>query len=509
MGPAGADSDAAAALSLVERGEYDAAVARVKATLAVNPDSSAAHEVLGVALAKKGLLDEALREFKHAAGLAPKASTPWTKMGDVYLAKNDSENAKSCLLQAVALDPKDYRAHQRLGLIFEQERDVPLAIEHFEKGIVGPPPDYIGVKVDLATLYNQTRQFARSASLLESVVHSNTPNPAAHFALGTAYLGLRRTDDAIRSFSFMEKFDRDPARAEVAKGIAFREAGDLTRSLKELDAAIKAKPDWSLGHYEQGETLLAMRKLPEAIQSFSAAAAHNPKPVHARNRIAEILAAEKQYDSSAQAYEKLRSEGIADWKTYDGLATVYQVSGRLDAAKKVLLEACEKWPVAPVFLRLGLFYGYTKQYGPAKESLTTARGLSPADPRILKALSGVSLRTGDLTNAIALARKLLEIVPNSVDDMVYLAALLGETGSYEEAASGSTQALELNPKQLLAFNNLAVIQMKLGKLDEALKSANQAVALAPEDATVLDTLGWILYKRAEFAKAKPVSRKPR
>jgi tetratricopeptide (TPR) repeat protein len=496
------EPDLQAALQLVEDRAYDEALVKVKAVLAKDPDSAAAHEVLGVVLAKQNSLDEALKEFRQAAELDPHQSTPLTKMGDVYLAKKDLVNAKTYFLEAIALNPADYRANQRLGLIFQEEGDTSLAIDYFEKGIVGPPADYIGIKVDLASLYNQTQQFSKTVNLLEKLVHPETPDPAAHCALGTAYLALKRGNDAIASFTHMREYSSDPTRAQVALAVAYRETGDFQQSLKELDGAISSKPDWWAAYHEKGNTLAAMHNSEEAIQSYQVALKYSPAPVPIRNRIAEILADEKQCDAAAEAYEKIRSEGLATIETYAGLAAVYQAAGKFDDAMKTLQEACEKNPNSPyLFLRLGLVYGYRREYQPAKEALIEASTLSSADPRILKALSLVYLRTGDRPNAIEVAKRLLRTVPNSVQDRFYLGTLLDESKDYVGATAEYEQTLKLDPKYVLALNNLAITKTKLGKLGEALQLADQALALAPDNPALFDTQGWILYQRSEFAKA--------
>jgi tetratricopeptide (TPR) repeat protein len=496
-----ADPELLAALDLLEHQAFDEALVKVKGVLAKNPNSSAAHEVLGVVLAKQSSLDEALEEFRKAAELDPKQNTPLTKMGDVYLAKQDLVKAKTYFLQAVALNPADYRAHQRLGLIFQEEGDVSEAIAHFEKGIVGPPEDYIGVKVDLALLYNQTQQFNKTVSLLENLIRPETPNPAAHCALGTAYLALKRGDDAIASFTQMREFSADPVRAQIALGIAYRESGDYQQSLKELGDSTSAKPDWWMPYNEKAHTLEAMHNTEAAIQSYQTAAKYSPAPVQIKNHIAEILFNEKQYAAAIEAYEEIRSEGIATMETYAGLATVYQASGKSDEAIKVLKEICEKSPSPFSFLRLGLLYGYLRQYQPAKEALIKASTLSPADPRILKALSLIYLRTGDLANAIETAKKLLQTVPSSVEDRFFLGTLIEESKDYVGATAEYEEALKLDPKYVLALNNLAMTQMRLGKMDEALHLADQALSLSPEDPGLFDTEGWILFNKAEFTRA--------
>lgn len=489
-------------LGLIETGKYDQALAEIKTVLATNANSAPAHEIHGVALAKKQRLDEAVASFRKAGELNPTISTPWTKIGDIYLAKGDLENAKASLQRAIAIDPTDYRAHQRLGIVYDREGNVSQSIEHLEKGIIGPPADYLGVKVDLALLYNRTGQLTNTVKLLEPLVRPDTPSPAAHLALGTAYLGLKRNKEAIASFSQMQKFDPDPERAKVAMAIAYRHAGDFAQSLQLLEsAAISQSANAWLAHYQKAETLLALKRPMDAIQSFRKASTNNPNPTDPRNREAEILAAEKQYDGAIKAYEAIRADGIANYKTYDGLATLYQLSGKYDEANKVLNEACKKLPHGSVYLRLGLFYGFVQKYDQARDALLKASSLSPADPRIMKALSQVYVRLGDMTNAIAVAKNLVQTQPRVAAEHTYLGALLEANKEYSNAIAEYEAALKLDPKQAVTLNNLAMVQLKTGQLADALRTAKQAVALAPEDAAILDTHGWILFKNGSFTDA--------
>jgi len=53
-----------------------------------------------------------------------------------------------------------------------------------------------------------------------------------------------------------------------------------------------------------------------------------------------------------------------------------------------------------------------------------------------------------------------------------------------------------------ALNNLAYLYAeRLNQLDKAYGLARKARALKPEDPASADTLGWILYKRADFEQA--------
>jgi tetratricopeptide (TPR) repeat protein len=63
-------------------------------------------------------------------------------------------------------------------------------------------------------------------------------------------------------------------------------------------------------------------------------------------------------------------------------------------------------------------------------------------------------------------------------------------------------ALDINPQFAPAANNLAyLLSSREGNLDEALKFALVAKEKLPDDPSVMDTLGWIYYKKGLYGNA--------
>ncbi len=83
-----------------------------------------------------------------------------------------------------------------------------------------------------------------------------------------------------------------------------------------------------------------------------------------------------------------------------------------------------------------------------------------------------------------------------------------QLGQIDRAVESYRRALALNDKDVVSLNNLAWILAELRKKpDEALPLATKAEQFAPGSPEVLDTLGWIQYRRGAYADAeKPLSR---
>jgi tetratricopeptide (TPR) repeat protein len=83
-----------------------------------------------------------------------------------------------------------------------------------------------------------------------------------------------------------------------------------------------------------------------------------------------------------------------------------------------------------------------------------------------------------------------------------LAALEERSSNYLEAVEHYRAILARDENNLIALNNLAYMLVEYAKQpDEALKFAEKAKALRPERAEILDTLGWIYYRKGLYPSA--------
>ena len=74
--------------------------------------------------------------------------------------------------------------------------------------------------------------------------------------------------------------------------------------------------------------------------------------------------------------------------------------------------------------------------------------------------------------------------------------------NYPAARDTYEKLLAVNPSSLAALNDLAELySSQFGQPDKALEIARRAHDSAPNDSYVKDTLGWILYKRGDYAGA--------
>jgi len=115
----------------------------------------------------------------------------------------------------------------------------------------------------------------------------------------------------------------------------------------------------------------------------------------------------------------------------------------------------------------------------------------------------VLLAQNNLQGAIDAFNAALKLKSDLPDAHRGLGQAYQQSGQVDQAVESYRRVLALNDKDVVSLNNLAWILAELRKKpDEALPLATKAEQLAPTSAEVLDTLGWIQYRRNAYAEAE-------
>jgi Flp pilus assembly protein TadD len=140
--------------------------------------------------------------------------------------------------------------------------------------------------------------------------------------------------------------------------------------------------------------------------------------------------------------------------------------------------------------------------------MTRAREAAAEDPRSPlphEVLGSLMLRRGDIAQAIESFNKAISLNANDVRAHLGLGNAYERKSDVERAEASYRKVIQLAPRNPLGYNNLAWLYASNGRdLKEALNLAQQARALAPNVPTIIDTLGYVHYKRGEFARAAPL-----
>jgi len=182
----------------------------------------------------------------------------------------------------------------------------------------------------------------------------------------------------------------------------------------------------------------------------------------------------------------------------------------LPAARKALLELVRaKDDVADYWAELGKVQAAMGSYNDAYYAFTRAYELDRSDPALIRALTQLALRSGDLTQAQAKAEELEIVSPG--DPWVKLVkgwAAFAEL-RYDEALAISNGMLAATPNDPSATALKARSLVSLGREGEAIDLLNKQIEAQPTDQGSLTVLARIYQRDGVWAKVAQLAQRIR
>ena len=126
----------------------------------------------------------------------------------------------------------------------------------------------------------------------------------------------------------------------------------------------------------------------------------------------------------------------------------------------------------------------------------------PKDIDIITYLAALYENNKHYKKAISLLKKGLEDSADNTSLLFKLGAVQDKAGLKQDSINTMKKIIEIDPKNASALNYLGYTYADQGvMLDEALLLIKRAYELKPDDGYIIDSLGWIYYKKGVYDKA--------
>lgn len=508
-------------------GDVKTAETEVQRSLTLDPKFSAAHYTMGNLYLRKGMVKEADAEFKLAADLSPKRSVRRLSYANFKIESGDVAEGKRLLEE-----------------------------------ITKEAPDYVPAWIRQAEVALAEKRYDDCEALLTKALTHDSDNFDALFIRGRMYLVTGKIDKAVAEFSRMAAlYDHSPevqyqlAMAEAAskdipkaitalnKALFLRpkypdatmllaglnvSKGDIDSAVNSLTLLLKDWPNYGQAHLLLGEAYLGQNNLDSAYQSFAKAEAllpNNPQVPFLRGMILEQkknpAEARKAFEHALQisptlvrALEELVNLDISEDKYTAALDRVNkETNEKLASACQVLLAkiymaraqsvAAKQNPNASGPVKLDS-PAVQSDVNLAESALLKAIELSPDQPGNYMLLGRLYISAGKQQAALDRLNGLVAKKKNAPAYM-QIGMIYDSLKDYPKARDAYENAIAANPNFTPAINNLSYLYSeRLNDPDKAYPLAKKAFDLDPSDPSAADTLGWITYKKGDYAHARPM-----
>ena len=138
----------------------------------------------------------------------------------------------------------------------------------------------------------------------------------------------------------------------------------------------------------------------------------------------------------------------------------------------------------------------------AAELLRQALLRSPSSLKAMKAYAGCLLAQGDLTAAISMFRRCVDINPEDTEALHDLGMAHHANGNTEDALAHLERAVLLDPENTEFHAGIGSVLAELGDVDKSLAHLVMALSLDPDQSAILANIGMVLLKIGAVFDAK-------
>lgn len=444
----------------------------------------------GIGKQTAGFPEEAEARFERAAELLPQDVAVWIRLGRARLDQADLDGARAAFSNASRLDPFAPAPQYDLGRVEKAAGMTAKAIDHFERALELQPTATI-VHYQLSQLYRQMDDPEKAQRHLE--LRGNGPvslsDPLAQ------ELRLKRVATAFDVVSELAEQDRSLPEEEIL-GYAVVYFGDLGGATEELEKALidSGELDERTGsriRYILGVLYARQGDDARAIEHLRMALAFDPGFEDARLSLAKALVREGRPD---EALKEVDAALQLDPRSPGALLQRADVLSRQGSAANAARTLETLLKIDPVSVEARLRLARLRQEAGALDDarllLTEILGLEQATDaqRSMAAFQLGRLAGSDVDEAVSRLKAAVSLDPGNVDARWALAARLGASGNYAEAARQYAELVRLEPANAPARMGEITSLILLQRHAEARSKLELAVEAVPEDPSLMRAL---------------------
>lgn len=356
--------------------------------------------------------------------------------------------------------------------------------------------------MQIAIVVSDQKELPAAREIIESLAERHAGEAGAQYALGVALFGMKDDAGAEAALKRALELNREDPRIWLLLSRVYEMQEKDELSEETLREGLEILPDNQLLRLALAERLVSHEKYDGAYEQFSIL--HDALP--ANDEISQALGGLTielgKWEEAREIWNALLDKPGRRDRAHYFLAQVEQNTGSPEAAYK-LYEKVDGLLMTDARIQMSRLLVEQKKVEEALKLLTVQRLLSPEDAiRLYLEEATVLSDAGRDIEVMQLLDKALDEYPLH-SDLLYARALQGEKmGDIGILERDLRKVIEQEPDHAQALNALGyTLADETTRYEEAFELISKAYELMPESAAILDSMGWVHYRRGNLDKA--------
>ena len=398
-----------------------------------------------------------------------------------------------------------------LGVLYLRQGDVDSAETYFSKVMdAAQDSPSQGYSIVASTL-SRIEDVDISLELMDRLVAKNFTNPYGHLSYANLAMKAKKYQLAVDQSELALGFKPDLSEARVLRARALSLIGDHEGAFIEMRHLVAADPENFELRLGYARMLLQAEQFKEAGKEFEVLLSQRENDPDITYMLGLTYVQAEDYPRAKQYFQALVDNNRRLDESHYYLARISEELGESQQAVKHYQEVAFGDLYLDAAIRLAELYVQESGLDKARSHLNDVRGQVdlPEDVVRLFLAEGHILHDQKLYNDAydLYSQGLLEFP--SHPDLLYARALTAEyLDRIDLLESDLLIILQSDPDHANALNALGYTLADRGlRIDEAQKYVERAYELKPNDPAVIDSMGWIHFRKGNYAEAESYLRK--
>jgi tetratricopeptide (TPR) repeat protein len=493
--------------------KHDRAVEEFKLALLYDPDSVYVRKRLAEEFVKLGLHTEALEQAEVVVAKAPADEDGRLLLARLYTSLRMYDEALKQYLFVTDKNPDNREAPVFIGAILAEQQKYDEAVAHYERFIANPR--HVEVRANFYLYIGQIQsergaEFADKAEAAFSEALRLKPEDAEIVTALAKVLHERGKDQkAIRLLeSYQDKFGPE-RRVANSLSRAYLEAEEYEKAYRQLEY-LEGFDQRNLNiKFRLALLLIEMKKFKSAVERLEEILSTSPELDKIRFYLGAVYEELDDHDQAIKHFSLISAASAYHTEAIVHVAHLHKQKGNYGQAIEIIKGAIEKRPDTPQFYA---FYASLldekRDYDAAVDMLTSAVKRFPSNTQLRFFLGSMHDRRGEVEKTIENMKLVIEQDQSHVQALNYLAYTYADNNrNLPEALQLSLRALELQPDDGYILDTVGWVHYKKGQYAQALKYLEAAFQAKSDEAIIAEHLGDVYYRLQMNEKAKSMYRR--
>ena len=459
-------------------GHANDAIENLKSALVYDPQSATMMQKMAVEYYRKGQLRDSLYWAERAQQISPYRRDLSLLVAGLFSSTKNYEKAETIYRNLIKSDPEDQEAKLYLGAAYSEQKNYKKSAEYFLQVTKEKNPSKYLAHFYLARVYLEQGGKANTKKARLELQKTIDIRPDFFDAISLLGQILQKEKGPEETYKFYAQVQKTkgplPKLAEILSQY-YIEKGEYDKGYEQLeildntsDDQIQVKLKMALILIDKKIYNLAIEKLDEILKVA-------PESDKVRFYLSAVYEEKKQYQEAFDQYLQIAKGSSYFEESRVHAAYLAKLLGHADEGLKIVTEVVAgKVTNIQTYFLAAQFHEDQKAYD--------------------KSISVVKI-----------AQKTF---PKNAQAHFYEGTLLDKLNRKKEMLQSMETALEIEPDNIQTMNYIAFSLAEMNEqLEKAELLARQAVQKEKNDGFILDTLGWVLFKKGQYKEAVTVLEK--